>query len=282
MDQYEAELKREQDALEYFFSCIEKNAIEEIPNAWHKIQSLPRLRDYEDKEKGILSKADFLGDSRIQPTAQNEKMHPYISKFFDLAVYESKEMRFIESWEDAHQRENSGYSRQGYIDHLQKSSNDGILKWMQSYKSLAAEFSAKGKEIFIPESFLRYAELEKFAFNTIHYTSGKLAYKKEADGTEREWYENGAIKSVCSPDGTKIGYNHNNEVIYHATAGKEDTVVYLAKQRVESSREKGMKQLEDAPRFVQKIATKIADSPTFNDIAFKHAVKKVKDNLLRK
>jgi len=92
------------------------------------------------------------------------------------------------------------------------------------------------------------------------------------DGTERKWDEYGKKISEKLPDGTEIRYDKRGKVTYHATKGKEDTVIYLAEQRVLEKMEKNKEKLIKAPKVVQKIAS----SKAFNDIALKVAKKKIK------
>jgi len=105
----------------------------------------------------------------------------------------------------------------------------------------------------------------------------------------REWYENGSLSAEYFPDYTGIMYDKHGKIIYHETETIKDTVVYLAKERVEKKMNEQMnkyaKKVEEANNAVQKfarkldqkIATKAVNSKAFNDIAMlkaKHEVKK--------
>ena len=66
----------------------------------------------------------------------------------------------------------------------------------------------------------------------VYYENGQMASEKLSDGAEYVYYENGNLKDAHFPDGTMIRGDEEGNVTYHATKGVEDTVVYLAKQRV--------------------------------------------------
>ena len=76
---------------------------------------------------------------------------------------------------------------------------------------------------------------------------GQIIHEKHPDGTERWWHDNEQMRAETLPDGTKTVYDEEGKIIYHATKGVEDTVVYLAEAHV---REKKEKKLKNAPKIV--------------------------------
>ena len=117
-----------------------------------------------------------------------------------------------------------------------------------------------------------------------------LKYEKFPNGREVTWSLNytsyripgldklpdGMYKERKSSDGIKMIYNEKNEVIYHFTNDVEDTDAWLAKERIKAKKEKNMSKFEGKPKIIREVANKIASSKTFNDIAFKVALQKVK------
>lgn len=111
------------------------------------------------------------------------------------------------------------------------------------------------------------------------YENGQKKYESLPNGEKREWYENGQIKLECYRGfmlSLETRYNENGDVTYHATDGREDTAVYFAKKRVEKQKEERLAKLANKPKVVQKVATKIASTELFNNIAVKVATNRIK------
>ena len=111
------------------------------------------------------------------------------------------------------------------------------------------------------------------------YDNGYMRFEKFPDGTKREWYNNGHMKSENLPDGTRTIYNENRDVIYHATKGVEDTVLYLARKHVAERRLEKEEKLSKRKRkrvILPKMYYKFEKA-----IKMKMAVLKVKKDLGR-
>jgi len=98
-----------------------------------------------------------------------------------------------------------------------------------------------------------------------------------SDGRKFE-YDSSKNLRIKKENNTVTEYDGKGNVEYHSTDGKDDTIVFLAKERLAKRRAEAMEKLEEQPAIVKKVANKIADSEIFNDIAMKWAVNQVKKN----
>ena len=85
-----------------------------------------------------------------------------------------------------------------------------------------------------------YLQKETLADGTVHtfYPNDQKESTLLPDGSFKKWNVRGAVLQEKSADGKVVDYKYdrNGKLNYHAVNGVEDTVAYLAKQRVAAKR----------------------------------------------
>ena len=106
------------------------------------------------------------------------------------------------------------------------------------------------KDGLSPDGVYSHYEAERF-------TGWKKLYSENlytGERTDFEYYPNGGMKSKKLSSGTESRWDEKGNLIYHATKGREDTKLYLAKQKLaqkqvaksDELREKGGKTVKNA------------------------------------
>ena len=103
-----------------------------------------------------------------------------------------------------------------------------------------------------------------------------LVYEKLPDQTERKYDLYGRLEELRSPNDNTLTKYFGLEICYHSTNGVEDTIAYLAKERIKNKKEQKLAETKYKSKIIQKLTGRIADSKVFNNIALKVATRKIK------
>ena len=187
--EYKADMEKceeQRKALTSFFDAIVLKNTNEAEEQLKTMENLSWNCEHKTAHVGMVIMeyqtkpwmARYLDDRDLMIKETNEKMHPYLAKFFDIAVRQN--MTISDMLEDFKRTANgTNCPRRPEFNHTPKyDGNYEIVGWLDEYAKTMVTFNKQSKTIVEPETFKEYPCLKQ-------YVDYKLAQARIAKNKER-------------------------------------------------------------------------------------------------
>lgn len=153
----ERSYKEDESVLKEFYQAARNKDTNKLQEKIEIIEKLPFLTQkrtsniFPNTYESRPWKARDLDEKELMLTEMNEEIHPYLTKFFDIAVREN--MTKMVGLMDDFPRHDGNYE---------------IALWLEEYAKTSVLLQNQGKEICVPETFEEYPILKQFVYEEVH------------------------------------------------------------------------------------------------------------------
>ena len=167
------------------------------------LETMPVLEDYAEQDKAIWKGDDV---SFFSPTVDNEVVHDFIVKAFDIAVRENMTMGYYygEYGGNFYDEFKKYASAEEFLSwgHYAGDGCFAIARFLDSYRETKIELVKQGKTILEPETFKEFPELKDYADGVFRDRKGNIAFKIQDDGSVK--FEQSYLHSLTNKEKCEI------------------------------------------------------------------------------